>query len=68
MLQNALDVTSFYTVLSDFFCMNTEITGFTQDVICTASGNSITVVKCSQVLSLSPLLVAFCYVEKQIPC
>lgn len=38
------DVTSFYIALSDFYCTKTKITEFTWDIICTASGNSATVV------------------------
>lgn len=38
------DVTSFCVALSDFYCKKTKITGFTWDIICTASGNSATVV------------------------
>jgi len=38
------DVTSFCLALSDFYCTKTKIAGFTWEIICTASGNSATVV------------------------
>lgn len=46
------DVTTFCIALSDFYCTKTKITGFTQDIICTASGNSATVVSYSKIFLL----------------
>lgn len=46
------DVTSFYIALSDFYCTKTKITGFTRDIICTASGNSATVVNYDKIALL----------------
>lgn len=38
------DVTSFCIALSDIYSTKTKITGFTWNVVCTASGNSATIV------------------------
>lgn len=43
-LRKLWDVTSFCTALSDFYCAKTKIMGFSWDIICTASGNSASVV------------------------
>lgn len=46
------DVTGFYIALSDFYCTKTKITGFTWDIICTASRNSATVVNYDKIFLL----------------